>query len=256
MHTFSRRHRLPLAHVAHRLTTRTQVTRRAPPFFNPTAFRDVSTSSYFQRLGMRGYENLVTQHPRSRFPVGKYYLPIHRSMSTSDHKDLDDNEGEEASAHLEDDDDGESNNLNEYPSFMFDGSEPRVHDVVIKRPGENQDWESVRTILTQHIDSHGRVRRLWVPIAGSEPTAEELASQWIKSDPKSSSDLTLKDQTGDLFRSPDADRAQEGYTVTEKTGPEGRRLWREVLPAGFHSDVEEEMMWEEVSEEWDWRLHI
>ena len=99
---------------------------------------------------------------------------------------------------------------------------PEVHNVEVKRKGRNTGWETVKAIFTQQRapgDGRARQRRVWISFSGSEPTKEELALGW----PQDKQVFTQR-----KLRDWKEHSGPSELKVTEKSGENGRRFWRET----------------------------
>ena len=107
--------------------------------------------------------------------------------------------------------------------------EVEVRNVEVKRKGRNTGWESVKAIYRgqrARDDSEGRAcqRRVWISISGSEPTEEELALEWPKERQVYTQGRLRDREEHEIYNGDDPLELK----VTEKTGENGRRFWRET----------------------------
>ena len=78
---------------------------------------------------------------------------------------------------------------------------------------------------------------------------KELALDWSQ-DKKVASQRKLRDEKEDRYYSGiDLLEGPEELTVTERTGVDGRRLWREVIQVSELTDEEEDRVWDETMRE-------
>ena len=132
--------------------------------------------------------------------------------------------------------------VKQFPKDKRVSRPPEVHYVQVNRRGRYTDWESVKAIFTQQRardDSHGHAceRWLWISFSGSEPTEEELALEWPR-EKQAYVPRTLKDNMNYDF--------DPFYDVTEKTGENGRRFWRETFKRTSPGTFEETCRWWEA----------
>ena len=132
---------------------------------------------------------------------------------------------------------------------LWDDRFPQVHDIEVKHKGKNARWESVKAILTQQRDKGYRQRRVWVSFSRCEPTMKELALEWPQ-DKKAVTQRKLQDEEEDqYYNGIDPLEGPREFTVTEKTGVDGRRFWRQVIKVGELSDEEENRVFDEMMRE-------
>ena len=133
----------------------------------------------------------------------------------------------------------------------WDEQYPTVRWIEIKNTDKNADWGNCfEAIVTLHRDKHRRVRRVWTPFSGVQPTEKELAAEWPE-DKQARVQRKLRDEWALVGDS--SGRKKGFYMVTEKRGVDGQPFWREVIPKGESTAEEEILSWEEwMREEGHW----
>ena len=84
---------------------------------------------------------------------------------------------------------------------------------------------------------------MWISFSGCKPTREELALKWPE-DKETAIQRKLRDEEEEKNFPGEHDGPRE-FTVTEKTGTDGRRFWREVIKQGELNDEEADKDWDE-----------
>ena len=118
---------------------------------------------------------------------------------------------------------------------------PKFHDIKVKGKGKGAGWESVEAVLMLHRDKTGRGPRVWASLSGRKRTMDDPALEW-PSEKGPVIRRELEDGEENVFQGIwDQPEGPRKFVVHEKTGPDARLFWGEVLKRGELNDEESEI---------------